>query len=90
MEDVLARDLLIISVGDLPAAGHMPWPKVDLGAPERLAVRRRLGLQERNPQLVLIGKDGGVKARQSGVFDLGELLALIDTMPVRRAEAHRR
>lgn len=91
MDDVLDRDLLIVQVGDLPHAGHALQPAIDLGAPERVAVRRRLGLQGRGAQLVLIGKDGGVKARQSGdVFDLAGLLALIDGMPMRRAETQRR
>jgi hypothetical protein len=44
-EDVLARDLLIVPVGDLPRAGDTLRPAAELGAPERLAVRRRLGLQ---------------------------------------------
>lgn len=86
-EDVRARDLLIVPVGDLPRAGDSLPTAVALGATERLEVRRRLGLQDRVAQLVLIGKDGGVKARQSeAVFDLAGLLALIDTMPMRRAE----
>jgi hypothetical protein len=90
MDDVLARDLLIVPVGDLPRAGDTLRPAVALGAPERLAVRRRLGLQGCGAQLVLIGKDGGVKARQSeGVFDLARVFELIDSMPMRRGEMHR-
>jgi hypothetical protein len=88
--DILDRDLLIIPVGDLPHAGDVLRPAVDLDAPDRLAVRRRLRLHGRVAQLVLIGKDGGVKMRQSGAFDLAGLLALIDSMPMRRAEAQRR
>jgi hypothetical protein len=91
MEDVLDRDLLIVPVGDLPRAGDTLRPAVVLGASERLAVRRQLGLQGRGAQLVLIGKDGGVKARQSeNVFDLAAVFALIDGMPMRRAETRRR
>ncbi|WP_291980527.1 DUF4174 domain-containing protein [Luteitalea sp.] len=87
LEDVRARDLLIIPVGDLPRAGDTLPTAVALGATERLEVRQRLGLQDRVAQLVLIGKDGGVKARQTqAVFDLAELFAVIDTMPMRRAE----
>jgi Domain of unknown function (DUF4174) len=87
MEDVIARDLLIVPVGDLPRPGHTLRPAVALGAQERLDVRRRLELQGRGAQLVLIGKDGGVKARQSeGVFDLARVFELIDSMPMRRGE----
>lgn len=87
MEDVRARDLLVVPVGDLPRPGDTLRPAVALGAADRQDVRRRLGLQGRDAQLVLIGKDGGVKARHSeGVFDLAGLFALIDGMPMRRAE----
>ena len=65
--------------------------EIDELAAERLDVRRRLELQGRGAQLVLIGKDGGVKARQSeGVFDLARVFELIDSMPMRRAEMQRR
>lgn len=37
-------------------------------------------------ELVLIGKDGGVKARTSDPNALEDFLALIDSMPMRRAE----
>jgi len=91
MEDVLARDLLIVPVGDLPRAGDTLQPVVDLGVQERSGVRRRLGLHGQGAQLVLIGKDGGVKTRQSeGAFDLERLFALIDSMPMRRAEMPQR
>jgi hypothetical protein len=87
MQDVLARDLLIVPVGDLPRPGEALRPAVDLGARERSDVRRRFGLQSREAQLLLIGKDGGIKARQSGaVLDLERIFELIDSMPMRRAE----
>ena len=90
-EDVRARDLLVVPVGDLPRPGDTLRPAVDLGAPERVAVRQRLGLQGQGAQLVLIGKDGGVKARQAeGVFDLARVFELIDSMPMRRGEMPRR
>ena len=91
MEDVLARDLLIVPVGDLPRPGDTLRPAVELGAPERSDVRRRFGLQGLGAQLLLIGKDGGMKARQStGVFDLERVFELIDSMPMRRAEMRQR
>jgi hypothetical protein len=87
MEGVLDRDLLIVAVGDLPRAGVTLQPAVDLGVPERSDVRRRLGLHGGDAQLVLVGKDGGIKARQQeGAFDIDRLFELIDSMPMRRAE----
>ena len=37
-------------------------------------------------ELVLIGKDGGVKGRSERPYDLSNFLNLIDSMPMRRAE----
>jgi hypothetical protein len=91
MEDVRARDLLIVVVGDLPRPGDALRPASELDAAQRSDVRRRLGLHGRSAELVLIGKDGGVKSRQSeGAFDLERLFALIDSMPMRRAEMPQR
>lgn len=91
MEDVLDRDLLIVPVGDLPRAGRALRPSVDLDAAARVAVRRRLHLPAHDARLALIGKDGGVKSRQSGrLFDLDAIFALIDSMPMRRRENPRR
>ncbi len=36
--------------------------------------------------VVLIGKDGGIKARYEGVPDIDEVFSLIDGMPMRRRE----
>jgi hypothetical protein len=91
IEDVLDRDLLIVPVGDLPQPGDALRPAVDVGAAGRSHVRRRFGLHGPEVQLLLIGKDGGMKARQSGaMLDLEDLFELIDTMPMRRAEMQRR
>jgi hypothetical protein len=91
MEDVLDRDLLIVPVGDLPRPGDALRPAVEVGAPGRSQVRRRFGLEGREVQLLLIGKDGGMKARQSGgMLDLDRVFELVDSMPMRRAEMQRR
>ncbi len=49
-------------------------------------LRARAGVDATSFGVVLIGKDGGIKARYSDVPDLGELFALIDGMPMRRRE----
>jgi hypothetical protein len=91
MEDVLDRDLLIVPVGDLPRPGDALRPAVEVAAPGRSQVRRRFGLEGREVQLLLIGKDGGMKARQSGgMLDLDRVFELVDSMPMRRAEMQRR
>ena len=87
--DVVDRDLLIVPVGGLPHAENALRPSVELGTAERAAVRQRLGIQAGDMQLVLLGKDGGVKDRQTDGFDLRRVFALIDGMPMRRLEAAR-
>ncbi len=50
------------------------------------ALRRHFGLAAGAPfEAILIGKDGGVKWRQDAPFDLRDLNAVIDAMPMRRA-----
>jgi len=91
MGGVLDRDLLIVPVGDLPRPEDALRPAVDLGASARSQVRRRFGLEGREAQLLLIGKDGEMKARQSGTtIDLERVFELVDSMPMRRAEMQRR
>jgi len=91
MEDVLARDLLIVPVGDLPRPGDALRPAGELGGPGRSHVRRRFGLEGLEVQLLLIGKDGGMKARQSGaMLYLERVVEFVDSMPMRRAEMQRR
>ena len=47
--------------------------------------------KEANPfLLILIGKDGGVKLRSKSVVPSEDLFALIDSMPMRRAEMRRK
>lgn len=87
--DVVDRDLLIVPVDDLPHAANALRRSVELGTAERASVRQRLGIQAGDMQLVLLGKDGGVKDRQTDGFDLRRVFALIDGMPMRRLEAAR-
>jgi hypothetical protein len=61
---------------------------VRLDPSETEAVRKqlRIGAGDTLPTFVLIGKDGGEAARCSGTLDLEKWFALIDEMPMRRAE----
>ena len=83
--DALAeRDMLVLVVtGDRVTTifGEAP-PGVD--AP---SLRARYGVDTASPfTALLIGKDGGVKWRETRPADPAELFVLIDTMPMRRAE----
>ena len=53
---------------------------------ESVRKKLRIGKGDTLPTFVLIGKDGGEAARSSGTLDLEKWFALIDEMPMRRAE----
>ena len=79
------RDLKIIDASEsaqrVPTALRLP--------PEQtVALRKQLKLiaGEVRPVFILLGKDGGEKARQLGALDLEKWFALIDEMPMRRQE----
>ncbi len=79
-------DVRFVDVTELPdAAAVSTYEERDKqGALAELA---RLRSDERPDfEVVLIGKDGGVKARTNDPGALEDFLALIDTMPMRRAE----
>ncbi|HCX23320.1 MAG TPA: hypothetical protein DHN29_15475 [Cytophagales bacterium] len=37
-------------------------------------------------EVLLIGLDGSIKQRESGIFTVGKLISIIDSMPMRQAE----
>lgn len=49
-------------------------------------IRDRAGFSSDAFGVVLVGKDGGIKARYDGVPDIDSVFALIDGMPMRRRE----
>ncbi len=63
------------SVGGRPLAGD-----------EVRRLREQHGVETEHVVTVLVGKDGGVKARADGVADLGAIFERIDSMPMRRRE----
>ncbi len=83
--DALAeRDMVVLAVtGDdvTPIFGDVPSDA------DARALRTRCGVDAATPfTALLIGKDGGVKWRETRPADPAELFGLIDTMPMRRAE----
>ncbi len=82
---VLDRDLLVIDVSPkkrfIDGATRLPDESV-------AEIRDRFSLDESagKPIFVLVGKDGGAKARQTGKLDLDRFFVLIDTMPMRKRE----
>lgn len=58
--------------------------------PEQAEVAEAYGAGERGSVAFLVGKDRGLKRVYAGRVSLDEVLALIDTMPMRQAEVHNR
>jgi len=80
-------DVVFIDANELRA--------IEPGATDSRTVRRAMvawsegSEQAIDFELVLIGKDGGVKSRQRDPAVLDDLLDRIDAMPMRRAEVRR-
>jgi hypothetical protein len=82
------RDLKVIDVSS--ASARIPGT-VRFDPQQTTALRERLKLSARETDAVfiLIGKDGGEKARQRGTLKLASWFTLIDAMPMRREEIRR-
>jgi len=53
-------------------------------------LRQEGEVDDRSFQVLLVGKDGGIKLRRSDVVDPEEIIALIDSMPMRQTEQRKR
>lgn len=85
-KNITDRDLVLLHIGDLGKTGRRYAEEIS--EEDRGAIRTKLKLGERSelPLIILIGKDGGIKAAQKKDFDLVKLFKLIDTMPMRKQE----
>lgn len=81
------RDMLVFHLVESGGsrAGERP-----LSPHAAAALREQLRLVSGQLMMVLIGKDGGEKLRRTNRVDLTEMLALIDTMPMRQHERRER
>lgn len=77
--DLLRVEVLGDQVAAFPAASELP---------DAEALRRHYRVEPHDFEVLLIGKDGGVKLRQSAPVEACELYRLIDGMPMRRRESH--
>ena len=78
------RDLTVFIVGaevEVVAGNRLTDP-----VPPAAAFRRRFDLPDGDFQVVLIGKDGGVKARWSEPVSPSAVFDLVDAMPMRMRE----
>jgi len=80
---VLDRELMILEIveqGQSKAGNQL------LSEKSVQEIRKRFGLQTGTFQVLLIGKDGGVKLRSSEPVSMKDLFGLIDSMPMRQQE----
>jgi hypothetical protein len=82
-EGVLERDLMILEILE---HGESRVGNQILSGKSVQAIRKRLGVQRGSFQILLIGKDGGVKLRSSEPVSVKDIFGLIDSMPMRRQE----
>lgn len=76
------RDLVVIGVTDDEA-------KALFGSVSKLdavALRREADIKKDRFQVVLVGKDGGIKLRSDTIVSDVDMFEVIDRMPMRRAE----
>ena len=83
--EIEERDLKII---DVSKGQHRIATALRPADGQTNAIRKQLsiGVGETRPVFILIGKDGGEKARCHDALDLEKWFTLIDAMPMRRAE----
>ena len=81
------RDMI---VGWVFADGSSHIGSESLSEADAEALRRRANIDAGTTTTILIGKDGGVKARYQPIPNLDEMFALIDGMPMRRSEMRTR
>ena len=86
LEALEERDLLLVHLGD---GGTKSLPRhLALDAAAIHSLVEQLGADVGRTELILIGKDGTVKERIERI-DFAHLFAVIDGMPMRRAERRR-
>jgi hypothetical protein len=79
---VLDRELIVFQlIADQGLRGETPLTPEAVGA-----LRRQLDVAAEERQVILIGKDGGIKRRAGLDADLRDVFRQIDAMPMRRQE----
>lgn len=87
MEGIKERDIIVF---DIFEKFGKTLDKQTLSHEDCLYLRERFRIGEEEFCIVLIGKDGGEKYRKNTIFSSEELFAVIDAMPMRRAEKNSR
>jgi len=81
------RDMVVFR---LFASGRGKTDEACLGKDEVRSLYQRFDVPDHPLTVILLGKDGGEKARQVGQFDLQAIFDRIDAMPMRQREMRQR
>ena len=85
--EVLDRDLVIFEILE-SAPSSVNSDFVDAEAAQFL--RKKFNVQEGTFNVILVGKDGGIKLRSQDQTNLNDIFSLIDAMPMRQEEMRRK
>ena len=77
------RDLIVF---ELPAKGPARMGAKPLDQQQADSLRNHFGIPGDTFNLILVGKDGGIKLKRSDQVDLTDVFGLIDSMPMRQRE----
>ena len=82
-QGMIERELIVVDVSEEPTE-VIAGTREDV--PDAASFRTRFDLPENEFQIVLVGKDGGVKERRNELFEVEEVFRIIDAMPMRMQE----
>lgn len=80
------RDVMVVVLSKAPPELTGSLPIARLTEQDAAAARKQFGLTQKEFAVVLVGKDGGEKFRQSSVLTAARLSQKIDGMPMRQDE----
>jgi hypothetical protein len=81
--EVSDRDLVVFEIFDSDPSRVNNAP---IGSETARLLREKFSVDREEFNVILIGKDGGVKLNRNDQTNLNEIFALIDSMPMRREE----
>ena len=85
--EIIERDVRFVALDQIVSSSKALH--LDLSPSEKQRLYRSLKPSGNGTELILIGKDGGIKLRENQ-SELTPFFAIIDQMPMRRSEINRR
>jgi hypothetical protein len=86
-DEIIDRDILIFHIFE---TGKSRTGESFIDSNSADSLRNRFSIRPGGFTVILIGKDGDEKWRRESLAELGEMLALIDSMPMRQMEMRKR